>query len=74
MSTKFNKDDLKFLNSIGVSTQPTLDDTRLALAERIAKHHAPVQVPVDSDAARLELIRLSLKKLLDADGPELPTE
>jgi hypothetical protein len=36
------------------------------LAQRIAKHTAPVQVKVSSQAARLELVRLSLQKLLDA--------
>lgn len=44
---------------------------RLALAKRIAKHSAPAQVKVSPDAARLQLVRLSLQKLLNAET-ELP--
>jgi hypothetical protein len=64
MSANYSKADLEFLDSVGISTEPTLDETRLALAQRIAKHNAPILVPVDSDAARLELIRLALQRLL----------
>ena len=67
MSTKFSPSDKKFLKSAGVSAEPTFEETRLELAKRIAKHQAPgQQVKVDPDAARLELIRLALQKLLDA--------
>ena len=72
MSTKFSPSDKKFLKSAGVSAEPTFEETRLALAQRIAKHESPAQVKVDPDAARLELIRLALQKLLDAseDGDD----
>ena len=67
MSTKFSPSDKKFLKSAGVSAEPTFEETRLALAQRIAKHQAPGQpVKLNPDAARLELIRLALQKLLDA--------
>lgn len=45
----------------------TLGADRLALAQRIAKHQAPARVRVAPDAARLELIRLALRRLLAAD-------
>jgi hypothetical protein len=69
MSNAFNKSDRKFLKSIGVRSADTaLDAERLALAERIATHQAPGQhVAVNPDAARLELIKLSLLHLLDAE-------
>jgi hypothetical protein len=60
----YSKADLEFLDSAGVRTEPTLDETRLTLDRRIARHSAPILVPVDSDAARLELIRLALQRLL----------
>jgi hypothetical protein len=63
-SANYSKADLKFLEANGISAEPTLDDTRFALAQRIAKHTAPILVPADSDAARLELIRLALQRLL----------
>ena len=67
MSTKFSPSDKKFLKSAGVSAEPTFEETRMELAKRIAKHQAPgQQVTVNPDAARLELIRLALQKLLDA--------
>ncbi len=67
MSTGLTKADRKFLKSAGVSAEPTFEETRLELAKRIAKHQAPgQQVKVDPDAARLELIRLAMKKLLAA--------
>jgi hypothetical protein len=40
-------------------------DEIMKLAARIAKHQAPAQVRVDPDAARRELVRLSVEKLLD---------
>ena len=68
MSTKFSKSDRKFLKSVGISAEPAFDDTRLELAERIAKHTAPVQVKVDPQEAKRQLIRVSLQKLLNASG------
>jgi len=66
MSTTFTKADCNFLRAVGISTEPTLDETRLELAHRIAKHTAPMQVPVAPDAARLALVRLALARLLAA--------
>jgi hypothetical protein len=40
---------------------------RQALAQRIAKHEAPARVKLDSDAAKRELIKLSLQKLLNVE-------
>jgi hypothetical protein len=66
MSKTFSKSDRTFLRSVGISAEPTFADTRLALAERIAKHTAPILVPVEPDDARLALVRLALKRLLEA--------
>jgi len=67
VSTTFSKNDKRILKSAGIATEPSaLDADRLALAQRIAKHPAPVQVKVDPDAAKRQLIRLCLEKLLDA--------
>ena len=67
MSKTFSPSDKKFLKSAGVSAEPTFEETRLELAKRIAKHQAPGQpVKLNPDAARLELIRLAMKKLLAA--------
>jgi len=66
MENKFSESDLDFLESVGISTEPTFDDARRALAQRIAKHQAPAQVKVDPQAAKRQLTRLSLQRLLDA--------
>jgi hypothetical protein len=63
----FTKDDRHFLASVGISVESTLDADRLALAQRIAKHPAPIQVPIPPDAARRALVRFALKRLLDAE-------
>jgi len=42
------------------------DNERMELAQRIARRQAPVQVKVDQDRARLEMIRLAARKLLAA--------
>lgn len=64
----FTKNDLDFLRAVGISSEPTFDDERLALAQRIAKHRAPTQLVVDPDAAKRELIRLAVRLLLEATG------
>jgi hypothetical protein len=68
MKNQFTKDDLHFLAAVGIASDEgtALDADRLVLAKRIAKHRAPIQVPVAPDAARLALIRLALKRLLAA--------
>ena len=66
MNKKFSKSDRKFLGSVGISAEPSFDEARLALAERIAKHQAPGQVKLNPQAAKCQLIRLSLQKLLDS--------
>ena len=67
MTIKFRKSDRNFLKSIGVSAgDATLEEDRLALAQRISKHEAPAQVKVNPQAAKRQLIRLNLEKLLDA--------
>ena len=58
--------DLKFLRSVGISAEPAHEDTRLELAQRIAKHQSPAQVPDAPDAALLALVRLALARLLAA--------
>jgi hypothetical protein len=67
MSTVFTKKDREFLKAVGVCAEPTFDEARLELAQRIAKHAAPIQVLVPPDAARHALVRLLLKRLLEAD-------
>ena len=44
----------------------TFDEQRMELAKRIARHQAPVQVELDPEAARRQLVRLAAEKLLDA--------
>jgi hypothetical protein len=66
MSATFSKSDRQFLKSVGIQAEPTLDETRMDLARRIAKHKAPVRVPVATDTARLALVRFAAKKLLTA--------
>ena len=71
MANQFTKGDREFLKQVKVAdAEPP--DYRLALAQRIAKHQAPVQVVVDPDRARLALIRLAVEKLLDALGQRDP--
>ena len=45
---------------------PTWEQQQLALVERISKHTSPVQVHLDHNRARRELIRLAVKKLVAA--------
>jgi hypothetical protein len=66
MTLLLTKADRDFLKSLGISSEPTFSETRLALAQRIAKHPAPAQVSVSPDSARLELVRLALTRLLAA--------
>lgn len=47
-------------------------DEMMKLAERIARHQAPVQVPVDPESAKRELNRLSVEKLLEAQAEPQP--
>jgi hypothetical protein len=64
VSAAFTKKDRQFLKAVGVAAEPTFDESRLELAQRIAKHSAPIQVPVPPDAARRALVRLALQHLL----------
>ena len=67
-TTKFSDSDKKFLRSAGIRADNTsLDADRMALAQRIAKHTAPVQVSVAPDAARFALVRLALELLAAAE-------
>jgi hypothetical protein len=66
MKNNFSESDKRLLKKMGVSAEPTLAEDRMALAKRIAKHEAPVQVVVDPDRARRQLIYLALQKLLAA--------
>jgi hypothetical protein len=63
----FSRTDREFLKSVGISSEPTFAESRLELAERIAKHQAPIQLPIDPDAARLALVRLALQRLLEVE-------
>jgi hypothetical protein len=64
---KFTKADRAFLAAVGIDAGSTFDADRLALAQRIAKHSAPTQVPIPPDAARRALVRLALERLLKAE-------
>jgi hypothetical protein len=64
----FSKADRQFLASVGIAAEPTFDESRLELARRIAKHRAPIQMPVSPDAARLALVRRALDLWLAADS------
>jgi hypothetical protein len=67
MNVAWTKADRAFLKAVGVSAEPALQDTRLELAQRIAKHSGPIRVALPPDAARQALVRLALKRLLEAD-------
>jgi hypothetical protein len=56
--------DKKFLRQVGVANDDP--DFRLALAEEIAKHDAPIRVAVEPDAANRQLIKMALLNLLNA--------
>jgi hypothetical protein len=62
----FTKDDRHFLASVGIRVESTLDADRLAIAHRIAKHSAPIQVALPPDGARQALVRIALYRLLAA--------
>jgi hypothetical protein len=68
VSAIFTKQDRQFLKTVGIAAEPTFDESRLELALRIAKHSAPMRVPVPPDAARRALVRLALERLLQADS------
>ena len=70
----FTTDDQEFLRAVGISVEPTFDDARLALAQRIAKHQAPVQVSVAPDAARLALSRRYSEESLTAVAMDFNAE
>jgi hypothetical protein len=64
---KFTAADEKLLRSMGIDPGAPDADKFLVLARRISKHPAPgQQVKLNPRRAKMELIRLSLKKLLDA--------
>lgn len=60
------------VSSTGSKTNTASDAEVLALAKRIAKHSAPVQVKVDPQLAKRQLIRLSAQKLLNASSDKSP--
>ncbi len=76
MKNDFSKSDKQLLKKMRVSVEPTprerLAEDRQALVKRIARHAAPAQVKVDPDAAKRQLIRLALEKMLDALGRRDP--
>jgi len=69
VSTPLTNADLDFLRLIGISAESTFDDKRLAVAQRIARHQAPAQAKVSPQAARLELVRLTLRLLSEDREP-----
>jgi hypothetical protein len=71
--TIFTEADREFLKSVGISSQPTLEDERLALAQRIAKQSAAAELNANTDAGRLALVRLALTQLLAALDEEEPS-
>jgi hypothetical protein len=64
---KFTADDKKLLRSMGIDPEELDADTFLVLARRIAKHKPPAQVKLDTQAAKLQLVKLALQKLLNAE-------
>jgi hypothetical protein len=63
---KFTAEDKKLLISMGIDPEAQDADKFLVLARRIAKHKSPAQVKLDAQAAKLQLIKLALRQLLDA--------
>jgi hypothetical protein len=62
----FTAADIKLLRSMGIDPEAQDADKFLVLARQIAKHRAPgQQVKLNPNAARLQLIKLALQKLLD---------
>jgi hypothetical protein len=65
---KFTADDKKLLRSMGIDPEAPDADKFLVLARRIAKHPAPGQQwKVNPQAAKLQLVKLALRKLLHAE-------
>ena len=62
----FTAADKKLLRSMGIDPGSPDADKFLVLARRIAKHKSPAQVKLSSQAAKRQLVKLSLQKLLDA--------
>jgi hypothetical protein len=60
----FTNADKKFLKQVGVADDEP--DYRLVLAKEIAKFDAPIRVVVEPDAAKRQLIKMALLKLLNA--------
>jgi hypothetical protein len=56
--------DKEFLKQVAVASDEP--DYRLALAKEIAKFDAPIRVAVEPDAAKRQLIKMALLKLLNA--------
>jgi hypothetical protein len=62
----FTAADRQLLRSMGINPGAQDADKFLVLARQIAKHRAPgQQVKVNPQAAKLQLVKLALQKLLD---------
>jgi hypothetical protein len=68
IDVRLTKGDKRFLRAVGIAPEPltSFAEEHLALAQRIAKHEALVQVKVSPEAARLQLLRLAARKILEA--------
>jgi len=68
---KFTAADIKLLREMGIDPGAPDAEKFLMLARQIAKHRAPgQQVKLDPQAAKLQLVKLALEKLLDAKKEE----
>jgi len=63
---KFTADDQKLLRSMGIDPGAPDAEQFLVLARRIAKHKSPAQVKLEARRAKMELIRLAARKILEA--------
>ena len=63
---KFTAADIKLMREMGIDPGAADAEKFLMLARQIAKHPAPVQVKVNPQAAKLQLVKLALRQLLDA--------
>lgn len=72
MRRKLTESDRGFLKSLAISAEPTFEESRLELAQRIAKHQAPGEpiVQIDPNEARLALIRIALEQSFQQLSPE----
>lgn len=65
--------DREFLQAVGIAVE-TEPDPRLALAQRIARHRAPIEVPVEPARLHSVFSTLLVERLLETVHALTPVE